>query len=92
MVELPVSQFIPVQQVMKKMEHFVIRRARLATIQSGLYAGKVVHLVGPIKERFAESVLISMAKDAAVQFSVVVIIAEAVILMMVALAEDLLKL
>jgi len=61
-------------------------------MESDLSVGNLANLVGLMKAHCVLLILISMAKDVAVQFSVAVVAAELVTLMMVALAEDLPKL
>jgi hypothetical protein len=92
MVEPPGSQSILVLQDTINLVLFATPIARQATMESDQFAGNLALLVGLILVRFAVSQSISMEKDVAVLFSVAVIIAEMVTLMMVALAEDLPKL
>jgi len=71
---------------------FATQLASLDTMESDQSAGNLVRLVGMMKEHSVELISISMEKDVAVPSSAAAIIAELATLMMVALAEDLLKL
>jgi len=86
------SQSIPAHPDTINPEPFAIQIVRLVTMESDPSAGNPALLAGLILVHFAVSQSISMEKDAAVPFSVAVIIATLDTLMMVAPAEDLVKL
>jgi len=86
MAEQLVSQSIPALQDMNKMALYAIQLAKLITLESDLYAGKFVHLVGLILVHSVSSGQTLMEKDAAVLSSVVVVGAMLVTLIRVALA------
>jgi len=86
------SQSTLVLRDMNKMVLFATQSANLVTMESAQSAGNRAHLVGLMKEPSVDSHSSSMEKDAAVHSSDVVITVQLVTLMMVVLAEDLLKL
>jgi len=92
MAEPPASQSILVLQDTINLVLFATPIADLATMESDQFAGNLALLVGLTLVPSAVSQSISMEKDVAALSSVVVTIVEMVTLMMVAPAEDLLKL
>jgi len=86
------SQSIPAHPDTINPELFATQIVRLVTMESDLSAGNLALLAGLILVLSAVSQSISMEKNAVVPFSVAVITATLVTLMMVAPAEDLAKL
>jgi len=86
------SQSIPAHPDTINPEPFATQIVGQVTMESDLSAGNPALLAGLILVLFAVSQSTSMEKDAVVPFSVAVVDATPVTLMMVALAEDLAKL